>query len=107
MFTTVLLIAGLLVMAAGIVLLFIATLAKPAPVAGGDVKRESIVKEITDAIKAINEYFDKFEQKFRIGVLLVTVGAAMVGLAGFFEAKQAKDDAKSAASAAAFVLPRG
>jgi hypothetical protein len=106
MFTTVLLIAGLLVMAAGIVLLFIATLAKPAQLQVAGVKPESIVKELTDAIKAINDYFDKFEQKFRIGVLLVTVGAAMVGLAAFFEAKQAKDDAKSASSAA-LILPRG
>jgi uncharacterized membrane protein len=96
MFTTVLLIAGLVVIAAGIVLLFVATSQKPPP----NVKSESIVTELTDAIKALNDYLDKFEQKFRIGVLLVTIGAAMVGLAAYFEAKDAKDTATKAAPAA-------
>ena len=95
MFTTILLIAGLLVMLAGVVLLFLATLQKPAP----NPQTESVVKEIKEAIEAVNSYLDKFEQRFRVGVLLVTLGAAMVGLAAYFEAKQAKDDAKQATGA--------
>jgi sulfite exporter TauE/SafE len=96
MFTTVLLVAGLIFLAAGLGLILTAAFpraSKPEP------KAEGLLDEVAKVLEQFNKLLDKFEQRFRIGILLLAVGLALIGLAAFFEAKQAKDDAKDAKKA--------
>ncbi len=95
------LIIGAVLIVAGLVAIFTA----PKPKAP-QVRSEGAGKEIAEALEQLNKLLDKFDKRLRLGVLLVLLGSGLVGLAGFVEAKDAKDDAKEASRTTAPLIAR-
>lgn len=92
--TLAILISGFVLMGAGLLLIFVVSFQKPPAVP--DQKREGlgeIFDSVTKLINAYGDFLSKFNQRVRTGVLLVTLGAALVGLAAYLEAKDAHDKA--------------
>jgi hypothetical protein len=86
--TWVILILGVVLIVAGLIALF--TAPKPTVPGANQVIKED-ANTWAEILKELNSLLDKFDQRLRLGVLLVLLGTALVGLAGFIEAKQAKD----------------
>jgi uncharacterized membrane protein len=86
-------IIGSLLVIAGL----IALLTAPKPtVKTSEAGRES-VKDWAELFKQLNALLDKFDKRLRLGVLLIVLGVALIGVAGFVEAKKAKSDANGSA----------
>lgn len=99
------LIVGVILIVAGLIAIFTAPKPKPPTVQGGPGS-EGVIQEIKEALDALGNLLDKFEQRLRLGVFLVIVGAGLIGLAGYVEAKQAKDDVKDATTASVALIAR-
>jgi hypothetical protein len=90
--TWAILILGAVLIIAGLIAIY--TAPKPA-LPTEKTEREDF--DLAEILKELNALLDKFDQRLRLGVLLIVLGAGLVGLAGFIEAKQAKNDAKDTA----------
>lgn len=97
------LILGAVLIVAGLVSIFTAPkpVRNPDPNAAGT---ESVLGDLKEVIEQLNTLLDKFDQRLRLGVLLITLGVGLVGLAGYLEAKDAKDSSGDSAAAVAFVV---
>ena len=102
---TIILVLGGLLILAGLVAIFTVPRREPASLESRP-GAESFLGDLRGVLEQLNSFLDRFEQRFRLGVLLVTLGAGLVGLAGYLEAKQAKDDAKDATKATAALVVR-
>jgi phospholipase/lecithinase/hemolysin len=91
----VLVIAGIVFMAAG--LLFLVFAKRPAQ---SLAVAQSAITDVAELIKQIGEFLDKFEERFRIGLAVMFFGLALVGAGVYLEANAAKDSAKDAKDAA-------
>ena len=98
--STVLLILGCVVTVAGLVLVVTASFQRPpAPPPAGQEAFDA--GQIKDIIEAFNKLLDKLEQRYRIGVTVMAIGLALIGLAAYLEASDAKDKAEEATAAVA------
>lgn len=95
--TWAILILGGVLIVAGLIALF--TAPKPTVERAKVVEKED-AQSWAEILKELNALLERFDQRLRLGVLLILLGAALVGLAGFIEAKQAKDEAGEDAAAA-------
>jgi hypothetical protein len=95
----VILIIGAVLILAGLVSIF--TAQKPT------VETRAEGFDAAEVLKQLNALLDKFDQRLRLGVLLVTVGAALVGLAGYLEAKDVKGEVDDSAGSTALVRQTG
>jgi hypothetical protein len=86
---TLLVIAGLVVTAIGILLILLARFERPP--AGA---QESI--DIAGILEQFNALLKLVEARYRIGIVLIAAGLALVGLGAWLEAKDAKDAAEQA-----------
>ncbi|MBN1609259.1 MAG: hypothetical protein JW940_21695 [Polyangiaceae bacterium] len=93
--STAFFIAGLVVTLVGVVLVLLGKFEKP------EVKpepgKESI--DVAKILEQLNKTLELVEQRYRIGIVLMAVGLALVGVGVFLEAKDAKDAAEAAAGA--------
>lgn len=103
MFSTVVLVVGVLLIIAGLIQIFRAGSPVPPPPPEGQPGAESFLADLKAALAELNTYLGQFQQKFRIGVLLLTFGVGLVGLAGYIESKELKDDVDDAKKNAAVV----
>ena len=97
--STALLIVGILVTLVGLALVVTASFQRPRAQEGGMEAFDP--KEIIDAF---NKLLDKLEQRYRIGVTIMAFGLALIGIAAYLEAKDAKDVAEDAAAAVLLLL---
>ncbi len=86
-------IVGVLLVIAGL----IALLTAPKPTVKTSGPGREGVKDWAEVLKQLNALLDKFDARLRLGVLLIVFGVALIGVAGFVEAKQAKSDANGTA----------
>lgn len=89
---TLLVIAGLVLTAIGVVLILLARFQRPP--AG---PQEGI--DIAAILEQFNELLKLIEAKYRIGIVLIAAGLALVGLGAWLEARDAKDAAEEAVRA--------
>lgn len=89
---------GLAATVIGVIFIFLGRFEKPAPRAAGG---ESI--NIEKILEQLNKTLELVEQRYRIGIILMAVGLALVGVGVFLEAKDAKDAAEAAAGAFVFL----
>lgn len=91
---TVFFIAGLVVTLIGVVMVLLARIRPPAPPA-----TESIgdIGKVLEEFRKVLELIDK---QYRIGVIVMAVGLALVGTGAYLEARDAKDEAERGAAAA-------
>lgn len=87
---TVLLIVGVIIIIVGVVVMLLPP-PEPEPVAQG------MGDELAAVLGKINELFDKFDKRFRPGILLMLVGLVLVGIGAWLESHEAKDAAEGAA----------
>ncbi|MFM9584251.1 hypothetical protein [Streptomyces caniscabiei] len=78
-----LLIAGLAVIGLGIVWMFLPRNKRE------DVEPHGL--DVSDILEKINNMLDKFESRYRPGVIMLVVGVALVCLSVFVETREAKD----------------
>jgi uncharacterized membrane protein len=81
---TILIIAGLLLVFGGGIVLF---LPPPKP----DPSAQGLTGDWAKVLEQVNAMFDKFDKRYRPGMLLMLVGLALVGLGVFLESKDAKN----------------
>lgn len=89
---TVLVIVGVLMTIAGAV-----SLLRPPPTTE-DVAHGAI-SDVTELLEKIIELLDKFDKKYRVGLILIIVGVGLIGAGAFFaslDAKQAAEDSSTA-----------
>ena len=101
--STVLLILGCVVTVVGLGLVVTASFQRPPPPppAGQESFDPGQIKEV---IEAFNGLLDKLEQRYRIGVTVMAIGLALIGIAAYLEASDAKDKAEDATAAAVLRL---
>src|SRR5690349_17682130 len=105
MFTTILLVVGLLFLLAGLVSVLLAGGAAPqAPAAAPPGQQEGLLEDIRQTIEAYNTFLGNFQQQLKIGVFLISVGLALVDIAAYFKAQDAKDQSDKAAQPTAIVV---
>ena len=97
--TSALFIVGLVLVVAGLVLLIMASQAKPSPISSNGPGPEGMLEDVRKLIEEFNKLLDKFEKQFRVGVFVMSVGLALIGIAAYLEAKDANDLAKKASVA--------
>src|SRR5688500_1670704 len=90
-----LMIVGLAITVIGVVLVLTASFERPATAAGAGAI------DVKALLEAFNKLLDKIEQRYRIGVIVMAVGLALVGIGAYLEANDAKDEAKQKTAAAA------
>lgn len=94
--STALMIVGIVVTLVGLLLVVTASFQRPPrPPAGQEAFDPGQIKEI---IEALNGLLDKLEQRYRIGVTVMALGLALIGIGAYLEARDAKDTAKEAAA---------
>lgn len=93
--STAIFVVGLIVTLAGVVLVVIQSFSRPAPPPPGP-QADGGVADIGDVIKQLNELLAKVDQRFRLGVIVMAVGLALVGVGAYLEAHDAKDAADKA-----------
>jgi uncharacterized membrane protein len=98
--STVLLIAGLVIIAVGLLLVVFAP--KPKKVERPP-SREGVDVDIGKILEEINKLLAQLDARFRIGVVVMFVGLTLVGVGAWLEAKDAKDEAKEAKQATALI----
>jgi hypothetical protein len=81
-------IVGLLITLAGVVMVFLARFQRPTT---ADTEEAFDVGKI---LEEFNELLDKIEKQYRIGVVMMGFGLALVGVGAWLEAKDAKDAAQ-------------
>jgi hypothetical protein len=86
--STAFFIVGLLITAAGAVMVFLARFQRPTT--GGTEEAFDVGK----VLEEFNKLLDKIEQQYRIGVVMMGFGLALVGVGAWLEAKDAKDAAQ-------------
>jgi hypothetical protein len=91
-FSTIVLIVGVVLIIAGLIEIVRAGSPVPPVVAPSQPGSESFLSDLKAALEQLNAFLGQFQQKFRIGVLLLTFGVGLVGLAGYIESKKLKDD---------------
>ncbi|MDX6632614.1 MAG: hypothetical protein QOG26_619 [Solirubrobacterales bacterium] len=91
--STVFFIAGLVITALGVLLVLLARF-QPAPSPEGVTEGLDIGK----VLEEFNKLIAHLEQRYRIGVVLMGCGLALVGVGCWLEAKDAKDAAQAAAA---------
>jgi hypothetical protein len=92
---TVLFIVGLVCVVIGLIV-FLRPEPKPKPKARGEeAVAAGIGAEIAEVVEALNKMLDKFDKRFRPGMFLIFIGLALIGVAAFLEANDAKDAAES------------
>ena len=94
---TLLVIAGLVVTAVGVILILLARFQRPAPGPQEGIDVAAILEQFNALLKLV-------EAKYRIGIVLIAVGLALVGLGAWLEAKDAKDAAEEALRAASLLF---
>jgi uncharacterized membrane protein len=87
-------VGGLLVTLAGVVMVFLARF---------EPRTTESVTDLKDLLKEFNELLKLVQEKYRIGVVIMAVGLALVGVGAWLEARDAKDEAKKTAMAALVV----
>jgi hypothetical protein len=97
--STVLLILGCVVTVVGLVLVVTASFQRP-PKPAPEGQEAFDGKQIKEIIEAFNGLLDKLEQRYRIGVTVMAIGLALIGIAAYLEASDAKDKAEDATAAA-------
>src|SRR5688500_18191915 len=90
--STAFFVAGLVITVLGVVLVFLARFEK-AP-ATAEAGAESI--DVAKILEQLDRILEQVEKRYRIGVILMAVGLALVGVGVFLEAKDAKDAAEAA-----------
>jgi hypothetical protein len=61
--------------------------------------------ELAEVLKELNALLEKFDKRFRPGLILMLVGLALVGAGIYWETVDAKNAAKKATAPAALVRP--
>ena len=94
--STAFFVIGLGVTVIGVIFIFLGRFEKPPakPEAGA----ETI--DVAKILEQLNKILEQVEQRYRIGIVLMGVGLTLVGVGVFLEAKDAKDAAEAATSAA-------
>ena len=91
----ILVIAGVVVVLAGLVLIFTAQFQRPTP-----PKAQEDAFSLDKVLEELNKLLGQLDQKFRIGVVVMAVGLALIGFGAYFEAHNAKDAADKATACA-------
>jgi uncharacterized membrane protein len=84
---TVLLVVGLVLIVAGAVVMF---LPPPEP----EAVAQGVGDEIAKVLEKVNELFDRFDKRFRPGILLMLVGLVLVGVGAWLESHDAANAAE-------------
>lgn len=100
---TALFIVGLVFLGAGLIALLLSARVKPEKVTPG--QEENILQDLQKLIAEYNKLLGMFQERFRIGVLLITVGLSLISIAAYLQATDAKDAAEATTAAVVFVRP--
>ncbi|MEU0660693.1 hypothetical protein [Streptomyces lavendulocolor] len=84
---TVLIVAGLVVLFAGAAWMFL-PVREPAEAHG-------VIGDVGKVLEELNKMLDKFDKRYRPGVILMVVGLVLVSLGVFIETRQTKDAVKA------------
>jgi uncharacterized membrane protein (UPF0136 family) len=103
LFSTIVLILGVLLVVAGLVEIFRAGSPVPPAPTPTQAGAESFLSDLKESLAQLNTFLGQFQQKFRVGVLLLTFGVGLIGLAGYIESKKLKDDVNKATKTSAVV----
>jgi uncharacterized membrane protein len=95
-----LIIVGLIITVAGLVLVVVQGVR---PVAVPTVQSESPLADLGKVVEEFNKLLDKVDKKYRIGIIVMAVGLALVGIGAYLEAKDAKQAAEQVTSMAEVV----
>lgn len=98
--SAILVIAGIVLMAAG--LLFVALAPKPESLP----EAQTALSDAAELVKQIAAFLDKFEQRFRVGITVMFFGLALVAGGIYLETKDAKDAAKDAKKTTQSATPK-
>jgi uncharacterized membrane protein len=66
---------------------------------------QALGSELAEVLKEINLLLDKFDKRYRPGLVLMLIGLALVGSGIYLETVDAKNAAKKAGSSAALIRP--
>lgn len=66
---------------------------------------QALASELADVLKEFNLFLDKFDKRYRPGLVLMLVGLALVGSGIYLETVDAKNAAKRTGSSTSLVLP--
>jgi uncharacterized membrane protein len=95
---TVLFIVGLVLILAGLLLIVFA----PRPKLPESSGAEARALDPAEILKQVGVILDKLDKQYRIGAFVMLVGVALVSIAAYLEAQDAKDAAEQAAALLGF-----
>jgi uncharacterized membrane protein len=85
--TTALLVVGLAVLVAGAILMCLPVRESAAA--------HGVIGDIGKVLEELNKMLDKFDKRYRPGLILMVVGLVLVSLSVFLETREAKDAVKA------------